>query len=441
MTVRRTLAVLGVLGVLGFLSASAPALADAITDWNLITIQTLGAAAPPRPGPSGVLDLSEVHAAMYDAVQAIEGDFEPYAGPIPGATGSPEAAAAKAARDVLVSLFPAQTASLDLIYQNYLANHFLAANDPGVAVGQQAALNVIAFRAGDGSFPNPPLPAFFGFNETGVWRSTTSYLPPPPPSGAPFPAEFLAYMTPYAIQSAGQFRPPGPPALNSGLYTKDYKEVKRLGGDVNSERTPEQTDTANFWNMNLTAQLHLAFRDIAAAHVDNISDSSRLFALITISMTDAIITAWESKRHFMLWRPVTAIQEGEDDGNKHTDGDVNWRPLINTPPYPDYISGANAATWAAMRALKRFFGTDHFTFAVTSSNPLANPPTRTYTRFSDAGKEVLEARILQGIHYRFADKAGAKAGRLVASYVFENFLRPVGGGDEDEGDDEDGDED
>jgi len=438
MTVRRTLVVLG---VLGFLSGSGPALADAITDWNLITLQTMGAAAPPRPGPSGVLDLSKVHAAMYDAVQAIEGDFEPYAGPIPGATGSPEAAAAKAAHDVLVSLFPPQTASLDTIYQNYLTSHGLATNDPGVAVGQQAALNVIAFRAADGSFPNPPLPPFFGFNETGVWRSTTSYLPPPPPSGAPMAAEFLAYMTPYAIESASQFRPQGPPALNSGLYTKDYEEVKRLGGDVNSERTPAQTDTANFWNMNLTAQWHLAFRDIAAAHVDNISDSSRLFALITISMTDAIITAWDSKRHFMLWRPVTAIQEGDNDGNEHTDGDVNWRPFINTPPYSDYISGANAASWAAMRALKLFFGTDHFTFALTSSNPLANPPTRTYTRFSDAGKEVLEARILQGIHYRFADKAGAKAGRLVASYVFKHFLRPVGGGDEDEGDDEDGDED
>ena len=434
MTIRRTLALLGTLGVL---TLPGVALASAIEDWNLITVQAVLAATPPRPGPSGFLDMSKVHAAMYDAVQAIEGDFEPYAAPIPGATGSPEAAAAKAAHDVLVSLFPAQSGSLDTIYDNYLASHFLAANDPGVAVGQQAALNVIAFRAGDGAFA--ALPPFFGFDEIGVWRSTTSYLPPPPPSGAPFAAEFLAYMTPYVIQSASQFRPQGPPALNSGRYRKDYNEVKRLGGDVNSERTQEQTDTANFWNLNFLAQWHLAFRDIAAAHVNNISDSSRLFALITISMTDAMITVWDSKRHFMLWRPVTAIQEGDDDGNKHTDGDVNWRPFINTPPYPDYISGANGVGWAALRALKLYFGTDHFTFTVTSNNPAASPATRTYTRFSDAGKEVLEVRILQGIHFRFADEAGAKVGRKVASYVFKHALRPVGA--EDEGDDEDGDDD
>ena len=241
-------------------------------------------------------------------------------------------------------------------------------------MGQQAAANVIAFRTGDGAFA--ALPPFVGSNETGVWRPTTSYLPPPPPSGAPFAAEFLAYMTPYAIQSSSQFRPQGPPALNSGRYRKDYNEVKRLGGDVNSERTQEQTDLATFWNLNFGVQWQRAVRDIAAAHVDNISDSSRLFALVTLSMADAMITVWDSKRHFMLWRPVTAIQEGDDDGNPHTDGDVNWRPLINTPPYPDFSSGANGVSWAAVRALKLYFGTDHFTFVYTSNNLAAIPPTR-----------------------------------------------------------------
>ena len=355
-----------------------------------------------------MLDFAKVHAAIYDAVQAIEGDFEPYAGPIPGASGSPEAAAAKAAHDVLVSLFPTQAGALDGIYDDYLADHFLDADDPGVAVGQQAAANVIAFRTGDGAFA--ALPPFVGFNETGVWRPTTSYLPPPPPSGAPFAAEFLAYMTPYVIQSSSQFRPQGPPALNSGRYRKDYNEVKRLGGDVNSERTQEQADLATFWNLNFGTQWQRAVRDIAAAHVDNISDSSRLFALVSLSMADAMITVWDSKRYFMLWRPVTAIQEGDSDGNPHTDGDVNWRPLVNTPPYPDYTSGANGVSWAAVRALKLYFGTDHFTFVYTSNNPAAIPPTREFTRFSDAGEQIIEARILQGIHFRFADEDGREAG-------------------------------
>ena len=272
------------------LALAATARADAVADWNLITAQTVGAAAPPRPGPSAFLDFAKVHVAIFDAVQAIEGDFEPYAGPIPGATGSPEAAAAKAAHDVLVNSFPAQAASLDLTYTNYLASHGLNPADPGVAVGQQAAANVIAFRAGDGSFPNPPPPPFIGGTDPGVWRPTTSYLPGPPPSGAPMAAEWLAFMVPYAIQSPDQFRPQGPPALKSGRYAKDYNEVKRLGGDVNSERTQEQTDLANFWNLNFIGQWELAFRDIAAAHVDNISDSSRLFALITMAMADGMIS-------------------------------------------------------------------------------------------------------------------------------------------------------
>ncbi len=414
------------------LSLAATVRADAVADWNLITAQAVGAAAPPRPGPSSFLDFAKVHVAIFDAVQAIEGDFEPYAGPIPGATGSPEAAAAKAAHDVLVNSFPGQAAALALTYTNYLASHGLNPADPGVAVGQQAAANVIAFRAGDGSFPNPPLPPFIGGMDPGVWRPTTSYLPGPPPSGAPMAAEWLAFMIPYAIQSPDEFRPQGPPALKSGRYAKDYEEVKRLGGDVNSERTQEQTDLANFWNLNFIGQWELAFRDIAAAHVDNISDSSRLFALVTMAMADAMITAWDSKRHFVFWRPVTAIQEGDNDGNDKTEGDANWRPFINTPPYPEYTSGANAVSWAALRMLKRFFGTDHFTFVVTSNSPMAIPPTRTYTRFSDAGREVIEARILQGIHYRFADEVGAKQGRKVANYIFKNFLRPVGGGDDHE---------
>jgi hypothetical protein len=426
--------------VCSYLSWAGLARADAVADWNAITAQTVAAAVPPRPGPTAFLDFAKVHAAVYDAVQAIEGEFEPYAVPIPGASGSPAAAAAKAAHDVLVSLFQAQAASLDTTYHDYLASHGLAENDPGVSVGQQAAAGLIAFRANDGSFPNPsPLP-FIGGTDPGVWRPTPSFLPPPPPSGAPMAAEWLATMTPYALQSPDQFRLHGPPALNSGRYTRDYKEVKRLGGDVDSERTQDQTDLAIFWNLNFIGQWNLALRDIAAVHVDNISDSSRLFALVTLAFADAGITAWDSKRHFVFWRPVTAIQEGDDDGNSKTEGDVNWRPFINTPPYPDYSSGANAVTGAITRMLKLFFGTDHFTFVVTSNNPMAIPPTRTYARFSDAASDVVEARILQGIHFRFADTAGRRQGRQIARWVYKHFLRPVNDHDHHDGDD-DGDED
>ena len=396
MTKRRSLTALI---AAAFLAWTGPALADAVSDWNGFTSQAIANAAainsPPRPGPSAILDYAMVHAAVHDAVQAIEGQFEPYAISIPGASGSSIAAAAAAAHYMLVTRFPGQAASfLDPTYLAFLAANGLTTSDPGVTVGEQAAAGIIALRANDGSFPNPPLPPFIGGTNPGDWRPTTSYLPGPPPSGAPMAAEWLAFMSPFALNNADQYRPQGPPALNSGKYTKDYKEVKRLGGDVNSERSQEQTDIAIFWNLNYFSQWNLALRDIAAAHVDNIADSARLFALADIAMADAVITAWDSKRHFVYWRPVTAIQEGENDGNPRTQGDVNWRPFINTPPYPDYSSGANNVTGAVTKTLRLFFGKDKFTFEM--KNPLAIPPTRTYTRFSDAAADVVEVRILAG---------------------------------------------
>jgi hypothetical protein len=434
--------------VIASLVWAGPALADAVTDWNAITAQTIAAAAvsgtPPRPGPSALLDFAMVHAAVNDAVQAIEGKFEPYAISIPGASGSSIAAAATAAHDMLVNRFPLQApgpAGLDATYLAYLAANNLLITDPGVAVGQQAAAGLIALRANDGSFPNPPLPPFIGPPNPGAgdWRPTPVYIPGPP-SNAPMAAEFLAFMTPFTLNSPDQFRPQaGPPALNSGKYTKEYKEVKRLGSDVNSERTQEQTDLAIFWNLNFGGVWNLALRDIAAAHIVDIAESARLFALANLAVADAVITAWDSKRHFLFWRPVTAIQEGDNDGNPKTEGDTNWRPFINTPPYSDYTSGANNVTGAMTKSLKLFFHTNSFTFEVKSSNPLAIPPTRTYTHFSDPTDDVVEARILQGIHFRTADLVGRKQGRSVAKWVFKHYLRPVGQDDEsdDEGDEDD----
>jgi hypothetical protein len=185
-------------------------------------------------------------------------------------------------------------------------------------------------------------------------------------------AEWLAFMTPFVIESPDQFRPAeGPPALKSGKYAKDYNEVKRLGGDVNSDRTPAQTDLAIFFNMNFLTQFNLALRDIANAHITEIAESARLFALADLAMADAGITAWDSKRHFVYWRPVTAIQLGDTDGNSKTDPDVNWHPYINTPPYPEYTSGANNVTGALAKALELFFHSNSFTFEITSNNPQA----------------------------------------------------------------------
>ena len=249
-------------------------------------------------------------------------------------------------------------------------------------------------------------------------------------------APWLASVTPFTLTSPSQFRAPTPPSLTSKLYVTAYNEVKAMGANSNSARTLEQTDLAFFWSSNYLVLWNHALRDIAAAHVPDISDSARLFALAELAMGDAGITAWDSKFHFVFWRPLTAIQEGDNDGNPETAGDPNWQPMINTPNYPDYTSGANNVTGAITRVLALFFGTDEMTFAVTTTNATAPQQTRTYNRFSDAAEDVVNVRIYQGIHFRFADVQARKQGRHVAQWVFSHFLRSVDDDDHDDEDDE-----
>jgi hypothetical protein len=350
---------------------------------------------------------------------------------IPGASGSPEAAAAKAAHDVLVSRFPAQAASLDTAYQQYLLNHGLSESDPGVAVGARAAAGIIALRACDGSFPNPAPPPFVGGTALGMWRPT-------PPAFAPMAAPWLGNVTPFTLTRPSQFRAATPPALTSREYARDYNEVKALGALNNSARTPEQTDLAHFWAGSYTVIWNQVLRDIAGARVDNIADSSRLFALAEMAIADALIASWDSKSYYVYWRPITAIQEGDNDGNPRTAGDTGWQSLIAAPAYPDYTSGANAFAGAATHALEHFFGTDHMTFSVTTTNTGPTlQDTRTFGRFSDAAEEVVDARVYLGIHFRFADTAARKQGKQVAGWVFKNFLRPLNKHNDDRADDDD----
>jgi len=381
--------------------------------------------APPRSILVTFLDIAIVQAAVHDAVQAIDRRFKSYQASIPGATGSPAAAAAKAAHDVLVAIFPDHTAALDTTYHEYLAAHKLAKDDPGVSAGQAAAAAVLARRANDGRLPNPVPAPFVGGPAPGQWRPTPSLQPPPPPSESPMAMPWLGAVPAFTLKSGDQFRAKPMPALNSLQYDKDYAEVKALGARVNSTRTPEQTHLANFYAGNNFILWNRALRDIAAAHTQKIGDSARLLALGTIAIADAVIACWESKLHYAFWRPITAIREGDKDGNDQTAGDPTWEPFLNTPPYPDYTSGANNVVGALTRTLELFFGTDHLPFTVVSEYPQADPKTRTYQRFSELAADTVEVRIYHGIHFRFADEAGRTQGRAVAEWVFANFLQPT----------------
>jgi hypothetical protein len=393
--------------------------ADAVSDWNAIAVQVSGG----RPGPTNVLDIAMVHVAIYDAVQAIEGKFEPYYVEINGATGSPIAAAAKAARDVLVNRFstPAQVDQIHTTYVQYLLNHGLSETDPGVEVGAKAAAGIIALRACDGSFPIVPPAPFIGGTEPGDWRPT-------PPLNQPMLAPWLGSVTPFVMTRPSQFRSEPPPALTSREYARDYEEVKTIGALNSSLRTPEQTDMAHFFAGNTPTIWNRTLREVSDTHVADIAESSRLFALATMAVADTLIAVWNDKLHYKFWRPITAIREGDNDGNPLTAGDAAWVSLIVSPNYPDYTSGANGFASAVTHTLEHFFGNDHLTFSLTTTNVVPTvDDTRVYHRLSDARNDVVDARVYSGIHFRFADTAARKQGKLVADWTFKNFLRPVNG--------------
>jgi len=400
------------------LHSAGPASADAVTDWNEIT---LAAVTVGRPGPIGSLDTALVQLAVHDAVQAIDRRFEPYHVEIKGAKGSRSAAAVAAAHDVLVGLYPAQAASLDAKYYDYLASNGLT-GDAGLEVGQKVAAEFLPLRRTN---PDPLPQPFIGGPDPGTWRPTDSFLGTPAGPPAPFSpmaTPWMAAMDPFTLTSPRRFRAPPPPALTSERYQKDYDEVKALGALVGSSRTHEQTDIAHFYNDNFFAQWNRALRAISAKHVRRIGDSARLFALANAATADAVITSWDSKKHYAFWRPLTAIREGANDGNPNTHADPAWQPLVNTPNYPDYTSGANNVTAAMTRTLALFFGTDRVTFEVTSLSPLAANKTRVYQRFSDAARDVVDARVFLGIHFRFADTAARTQGTRVADWTFSHFL-------------------
>jgi len=406
------LAACTVLGCVGFANA------DAVVDWNLIASQAVAIATAGGRAPAvTTLDLAMVHTAIHDAVQAYDKKFEPYYTDISNAGGSPIAAVAKAAHDILVNRFPSQAGTIDGTYMAYLASNGLSDSDPGVAVGQVAAAGIITLRSTDGSFP-PNYPPFLGGSNPGEWRPT-------PPAFAPGLVPWLAAVTPFAIESTDFCHPVPPPSLTSGKYAQDYNEVKSLGSVNSTDRTADQTDMANFWSDNIIQVWGRGLRSIAAAHSDNLGDSARLFALNYLANADAAICAWESKYSFVFWRPISAIQQGDNDGNPKTIGDSAWLPFLTTPPYPDYTSGANNISGSTTRTLHSFFQTEQMDFSLTSTFPATINKTRSYSKFSDAADEVVEVRILQGIHFRTADKVARKQGKSVADYVFENFLRPL----------------
>jgi hypothetical protein len=240
-------------------------------------------------------------------------------------------------------------------------------------------------------------------------------------------APWAGQVVPYTMTSTAGCQPAPLPALTSSEYAEAYDEVKTFGSAGSPARSDEQNHLVRFYNDNFITQLNRLARDIADAQQLDTGHRARLLALVNLAMADSFICAWESKRHFAFWRPITAIREGDNDGNPATAGQTDWTPAVTTPPYPDYTSGANNVTGAVTRILALYFG-DHMTFRATSLSPTLLPGDATfveYHKFSDMAKDVVDVRIWQGIHFRFADTEARSQGRRVANHAFKNFLQPI----------------
>ncbi|HEY6946676.1 MAG TPA: vanadium-dependent haloperoxidase [Candidatus Acidoferrum sp.] len=393
---------------------------DPIAAWNEIAEKAVKTAG--HAPPVAALDFAIVHLAIYDAVESIDRRYDPYHALVPGATGSPSAAAARAAHDVLIGLFPTQSATLDAAYANFLATNGIDPFDPGIAVGAQAAANMLALRSNDGRFPVNP-PPFLGSTAIGQWRPTPSLLPGPPPSFAPGLTPWVASVTPFTMNSNSQFRVDPPPDLTSEVWTEDYNEVMTVGSLTSTIRTPEQTEIGYFWADSGPVLWQNALRYISRNYLNNIGDSARMYALAEAALADTQIACWDTKYFYNFWRPVTAIRAG--GGNPALVADPAWQPLINTPNFPEYTSGHASTSGAISHVLRLFFGTDELSFQMTTTNPNALQKTRTFTRFSQAEEEVVNARVYVGIHYRNSDTTARAQGLRVANWVFKNYFRPI----------------
>ena len=396
------------------LVVSAPARADAVTDWNTIAFSALTAAPPAGAGQAptvSTIHMAMVHGAVYDAVNAIDRRYRPYlTSPKAKSWYSKDAAAATAAYRVLSNILPAQQASFALLYADSLEGISPGkARDGGIAVGEAAALAMINARTNDGRFG--PFRFTVG-TERGEWR-------PPLPPFANDPNAWVKDVKPFMIRRASDYRSDGPNRLESRKYAKEFNEVKSVGASDSTTRSADQTDMARFWAEGPAIWTRIA-NQLSTRYGLKIADNARLFAMLYMTGADALIAVWDDKARWSFWRPITAIRLAGDDGNPWTDPDEDWLPLIGNPPYPDHPSGLASVISAMAESSRDFFGTDRIAFSATSVNSMT---MRSFSRFSQATNEVVDARVYSGIHFRIADEHGAKIGKQVARWREKHFFQ------------------
>ncbi|MDQ5859314.1 MAG: phosphatase PAP2 family protein [Acidobacteriota bacterium] len=397
-------------------SSSFAARADVVTEWNSAALDAIRVARTAPPPAARILAI--LHVSIYDAVNGIHRTHEPYfvRDKAPGAA-SIEAAASAAARRVLVSLYPAQAGTFNALYDSQVAG--IRAGPPlkfGIAWGEAVATAILAWRAGDHSSDIVPYTPGSG---TGAWV----------PTAPAFAAALLPQwpgVTPFAMDSPSQFRPPAPPALDSQEWADEYNQTKEVGSATSATRTLQETEIARFWadgagTVTPPGHWNVIAQDVSGQQGLTLEQNARLFALLNIAEADAAILSWDCKYAFNFWRPITAIRNGDLDSRTDTEKEAGWTPLLVTPPFPEYTSGHSTFSAAGATILAAFFGRDDVAFT-TFSEDLPGV-SRNFSSFSEAALEAGMSSIFGGIHFLSANRAGLFSGGQLGAFVAENFLK------------------
>jgi hypothetical protein len=429
------LAVVASAGTTGDAAAALPP-GNTVAQWNKIAEDTVVGSGAFQS--EGLIYMAYASAAAYDAVVAIEGGFEPYGPAITAPAGaSIDAATVEAAYRTLANYFPSEAGNLGALYTEALGliADGTAKND-GRAVGLAAATNIIALRSGDGrmtpfgmtsSFPTlPPGP--------GVWRLTPPFAAPQVP--------WVGNVRRFVLQSVDQFLPDPPPSLHSAEWAEAFNEIKAYGEATSSVRSDEQTRVARFYSANVIRQYNAVARDIAGVRGLSLLETARLAAMVNLVGADALMSALHAKYHYLLWRPVTAIDPsavtadgfgsvpGYDDGNPSTVEQTGWRPLLSTPNHPEYPAAHGVITSAMAEVFSAFLGTNQIGLDLHGFDPAGSPgnlnAVRHFDMPNDLRHEIIDARLWAGLHYHFSGVAGVVLGRKIAKFDLKHAFRPAG---------------
>jgi hypothetical protein len=382
--------------------------ANVVTDWDEKAV----AVVTPMPPYTAQRVMGMVHIAMFDAVNSIERRYQLYLVQLPAdPTTSKEAAAASAAAAVLATIDSKIAGEMKIAIASYLASiPDGAAKSDGVKLGEAVAARVVEARANDGAdAPDDYRP-----------RTTPGvYVPTPITAASAWPN-----VKPFAMTTASQFRPDPPISLSSKEWATDYNELKDYGGKASAKRSSQQTETARFWLMVGPPAYHPFVRQLVTAKQMSVGDSARLMALAAVGLNDALIAVFDAKYYYNFWRPITAIRNGDIDGNDVTEREATWQPIDNTPMHPEYPCAHCILSGTISGVIKTALGTEDIPeIAITSTT--APGVTHRFTNMTAFADEVANARIWSGFHYRFSTRVGTDMGLKIGEFVVKNVMQPT----------------